>query len=95
MAMLDDTGLTAIGPGRWQGEITDRWSVRAPNGGYIATYLTRVLMHESPFPDPLSRNVHYVAPAQPGPAFFDVDVLRAGTLVAQSRQLARLIEEPG
>ena len=58
----DDTRLELIGPGRFLGEITDRWSVRAPNGGYVASYLTRALMHESPVPDPVALNVHYVAP---------------------------------
>jgi acyl-CoA thioesterase len=74
----DDTGLHVIGPGRFRGEITDRWSVRAPNGGYVASYLTRALVHESPVPEPLALNVHFVAPAAPGPATFAVELLRAG-----------------
>ena len=74
----DDTRLETIGPGRFRGEITDRWSVRTPNGGYLASYVTRALMHESPVADPVALNVHYVAPAQPGPATFEVEVLRAG-----------------
>lgn len=74
----DDTQLETIGPGRFLGEITDRWSVRAPNGGYLASYLTRALMHESPVSDPVALNVHFVAPAAPGPATFEVEVLRAG-----------------
>jgi acyl-CoA thioesterase len=74
----DDTQLETIGPGRFLGEITDRWSVRAPNGGYVASYVLRALMHESPVPDPVTLNVQYVAPAAPGPATFDVEVLRAG-----------------
>jgi acyl-CoA thioesterase len=74
----DDSRLEVIGPGRFLGEITDRWSVRAPNGGYLASYLTRALMHESPVPDPVALNVHFVAPAAPGPATFEVEVLRAG-----------------
>ena len=74
----DDTQLEVIGPGRFLGEITDRWSVRAPNGGYVASYLTRALMHESPVPDPVALNVHFVAPAAPGPATFEVELLRAG-----------------
>jgi hypothetical protein len=74
----DDTQLTLLAPGRWRGEITDRWSVRAPNGGYLATYLTRALMEVSPAPDPIALNVHYVAPARPGDAVFEADVVRAG-----------------
>jgi hypothetical protein len=74
----DDSRLEVIGPGRFLGEITDRWSVRRPNGGYLASYLTRALMHESPVPDPVALNVHFVAPAAPGPATFEVEVLRAG-----------------
>jgi len=91
----DDTRLTLLAPGRWRGEITDRWSVRAPNGGYVATYLTRALMEAAPAPDPIALNVHYVAPAQPGDAIFEVDVLRAGrshaTLAARLFQADELV----
>jgi acyl-CoA thioesterase len=91
----DDTRLTPITAGRWRGELTDRWSVRAPNGGYVATYLTRALMEATPAPDPLALNVHYVSAAAPGEAIFEVDVLRAGrshaTLTARLFQADRLV----
>jgi acyl-CoA thioesterase len=74
----DDTRLTLLAPGRWRGELTDRWSVRAPNGGYVATYLTRALMEASPAPDPIALNVHFVAPARSGDAVFEAEVARAG-----------------
>jgi len=77
-ALDDDTQLTLLAPGRWRGDVTDRWSVRAPNGGYVATYLTRALMEASPAPDPIALNVHFVAPARPGDAVFEADVARAG-----------------
>jgi acyl-CoA thioesterase len=91
----DDTRLTPIAPGRWRGEISDRWSVRAPNGGYLATYLTRALMEVAPAPDPIALNVHFVAPAQPGDAIFEADVVRAGrshaTLTARLFQADELV----
>jgi acyl-CoA thioesterase len=94
-ALDDDTRLTPLAPGRWRGEITDRWSVRAPNGGYVATYLTRALMEAAPAPDPIALNVHYVAPARPGDAIFEADVIRAGrshaTLAARLFQADDLV----
>ena len=77
--MLDeDTRLEPDGAGSWRGELTDRWSIVGPNGGYVAAFVTRALMETAPFPDPLVLNVHFVAPARPGPARVDVAVLREG-----------------
>jgi acyl-CoA thioesterase len=79
MAMLDeDTELVPDGARSWKGEISDRWSVVGPNGGYLAAFITRALMEAAPFPDPLVLNVHFVARANPGPARVEVDVVREG-----------------
>jgi acyl-CoA thioesterase len=74
----DDTMLERDGSGRWRGEITDRWTVVGPNGGYLAAFITRALMNEAPFPHPLTMTVHYVARASFAPATVDVEVLRSG-----------------
>jgi acyl-CoA thioesterase len=86
----DDTRLASDGGGRWRGEITDRWNVVGPNGGYIAAFVTRALLNEAPFPDPLTMTIHFVSRAASGPATVDVEVLRVGrahaTLSARLRQ---------
>ena len=74
----DDTRLEVIGPGRFRGRSPTAGRCAPRTAGYVASYLTRALMHESPVPDPLALNVHFVAPAAPGPATFEVEVLRAG-----------------
>lgn len=91
MAVLDeDTRLEPAGAHTWVGEISDRWSIFGPNGGYLASFITRALMAESPFPDPLTMTVHYVAPASPGPATVEVEEIRAGR--SHATLSARLIQ---
>ncbi|HZT67973.1 MAG TPA: thioesterase family protein [Acidimicrobiales bacterium] len=75
----DDTALEPVGEGAWEGRVTDRWSIGAgPNGGYIAAILTRALMADSPFPQPLTMTVHYMTRPSPGPARLTVERLRQG-----------------
>ncbi len=79
MGLLDDdTHLEAEGHGRWRGDISDRWSVVGPNGGYLASFVTRALMAASPLPMPLAMNIHFLVQATPGPAIVEVEILRAG-----------------
>jgi acyl-CoA thioesterase len=85
----DDTRLMREGD-RWVGEISDRWSVIGPNGGYLAAIITRALQGDAPFPDPLTMTVHYLSRAAIGPVTVEVEVLRVGrahaTLSARLRQ---------
>jgi len=90
-ALDDDTRLEPDGPNQWRGAVTDRWSIVGPNGGYVATLITRALMAASPFPDPLAMTVHFVAPAAPGPVTVEVEVLRTGR--AHATLSARLHQE--
>src|SRR6478736_550655 len=92
MGMLDDdTELTRDGEGRWRGEITNRWSVIGPNGGYLAAFVARAFMNESPFPDPLTMTVHYMSRAGFGPATVEVETLRAGR--SHATLSARLVQD--
>ena len=75
----DDTALEAVGPGKWAGCITERWSVGpGPNGGYLAAIITRGLLAEAPMPQPLSMTIHYVDRPVPGPVRVSVEVVRVG-----------------
>ena len=73
----EDTALTAIAPGRWKTDVTDRWSIGAgPNGGYIASFLIRAMSMEAEHPDPLTMTTHFLARPQEGPAMVTVEHLR-------------------
>ena len=91
MGLLDDdTRLEGAGPGRWRGEISDRWSVIGPNGGYLASFVTQALMAASPLPTPLAMNIHFLVRATAGPATVEVQVLRAGR--SHVTMAARLVQ---
>ncbi len=87
----DDTALLRSAPGHWRGEIGDGWTVVGPNGGYLATFILRALMAESPHPDPLTLTVHFLTRAEPGPATVEVDVLREGR--SHATLSARLVQD--
>lgn len=90
----DDTALDQAEPGRWSGTLTDRWMIGGgANGGYVATFLTRALMAESPIPDPLTMTTHFVARPVPGPLDVTVTVVREGR--SHATLSARLDQEHG
>ena len=75
-----DTALVR-GEGGWHGTVTDRWSIQPgrANGGYIASFLIRAMLNESPQPDPLTMTTHYLErPAVDAPAVVHVEILREG-----------------
>jgi acyl-CoA thioesterase len=74
-----DTTLEATGPGRHEGELTERWNVGiGMNGGYLAAFCLRGVLAESTLPDPLSMTVHYLSRPVPGPATVHVTAARIG-----------------
>lgn len=74
-----DTALLEIGPGRYRGEITDRWTVAAgPNGCYVAALMLRGVLIESTLPDPLTMTVHYLSRPAVGYCEVQVETLRIG-----------------
>ncbi len=89
-ALDDDTAIEATRPGVWRGEVSDRWSVVGPNGGYLASFMTRALIAASPLPTPLALNVHFLIPATPGAATVEIDILRAGR--SHVAMAARLVQ---
>jgi len=79
--------------GRYQARITDRWSIAGrPNGGYLQALVVRTIGSELPtHPDLLTSTAHFLAPASPGPATVEVEVLKRGRSLASSR--AQLIQD--
>src|SRR4051794_9662855 len=78
MSVFDaDTALEPTGPGRWQGTVTDRWTIGGgPNGGYLASFLVRAMTAESEQPDALIMSAHYLARPELGAAEVTVEHLR-------------------
>ena len=73
-----DTALEATGDGVFAGTVTDRWMIGGgPNGGYVASFLTRAFAAVSPQPDALSMTTHYVGRPEPGACEVRVDITSA------------------
>ena len=65
-----DTALAALGPGRWRGEVSERWFVgRGPNGGLLAAFAVRAMQGLVPEAgrDPRSLTLHYLEAPSAGP----------------------------
>lgn len=87
----DDSSVSPLGEGVWQGSVSSRWSVgSAPNGGYLLAIAARAVLAAAGRPDPLSITAHYVRPPGPGPLQVAVETVRSGrrysTLAATLRQ---------
>jgi acyl-CoA thioesterase len=87
-----DTRVARVAPGRWRGEVTDRWSIGPyPNGGYVLLIALNAIREEVPHPDPFTVTAHYVAPTSHGPVDVDVEVIRSGR--AHSVAMARMVQD--
>lgn len=87
-----DTRVTRVAPGRWRGEVTDRWSIGPyPNGGYVLLIALNAIREEVPHPDPFTVTAHFVAPTSHGPVDVDVEVIRSGR--AHSTAMARMVQD--
>jgi hypothetical protein len=88
-----DTDSEAIGSkGHYEAELTDRWSIAGrPNGGYVQAVMVGAIGQEANQPDLLSSTGHFLAPTEPGPATIEVEVLKHGRSLSNSR--ANLIQD--
>jgi acyl-CoA thioesterase len=89
-----DTALEPLGDGRWRGEISERWWIRAPTGeagwsgglygGYVSAFMTRALTAAvaDPARAPRSLTVHFLAAPAAGPVEVEAVMERAGRSVS-------------
>jgi acyl-CoA thioesterase II len=66
------------GNGRYQAEISRKWEVWGPNGGYLASLALRAAGMEAEIKRPSSLYCHFLVSPQFGQVQLDVDVLRRG-----------------
>ncbi len=74
----DDTRVTPDGPGRWAAEVSDRWDVAVPNGGYVLCIALAAVREELSLPHPLVVSAHYLGTCGHGAACVEVEVLKRG-----------------
>ena len=68
------------------------WSIGGkPNGGYLLALLGRAVVDAGPHPHVLAASAHFLRPPEFGPAFAEVETLRAGRTTSQLR--ARLVQD--
>lgn len=81
LSLASDTALEPVGPGRFTGDISERWWVqRGPFGGYVSAFLMRATIAAVDDPQRLPRSltVHFVDAPVAGPVQVAVTVERAG-----------------
>jgi acyl-CoA thioesterase len=74
----EDTRVTSLGDGRWAAELTDRWDISVPNGGYVLCVALAAVREALPHPHPLAVSAHYLGTCGHGPACVEVTVLKQG-----------------
>jgi acyl-CoA thioesterase len=77
-----DTEVSAVGPGRWTGNVTDRWDIGVPNGGYVLCIALAAVRAAVQRPHPLSVTAHFLSPCDHGAAEIEVRVLKQGRSLA-------------
>ncbi|MEX0869463.1 MAG: thioesterase family protein [Nitriliruptoraceae bacterium] len=93
-----DSAVIGAGDGRYDASLDDGW-MREPgrlaNGGYLLAVAARAMAAAADDRDPVSVTMHFLAPAEPGPARIDTEVLRHGrrhsTVAARFQQGGREI----
>lgn len=81
-AFTRDTAVERVAPGRYRASVHDGWDVDgAANGGYVLAIAARAMADAVGRP-PLTVTAHYLAPARPGVAEIEVEVLRSGRRLA-------------
>jgi len=75
---VEDTRVVAAGAGRWDAQVSDRWDIAFPNGGYVLSVALAAVAAEVGHPHPLAVSAHYLSTCEHGPARVDVTVLKEG-----------------
>ena len=98
MPFDDDTALSALGDGAWEGRIADGWYAGlGPLGGYVMALILRgvVSAADDAARQPRSLTVHFLRAPEAGPAVVRAEVARAGrslsTVTARLEQHGELI----
>ncbi|MDP9117871.1 MAG: thioesterase family protein [Actinomycetota bacterium] len=91
-----DTAAIALGSHRYRVEVSDRWGLLGPgggfaNGGYALALCLRALRAESPHPDPVVVSATYLSRVRFGPAVVEVEPVRHGRRLWAAQ--ARLVQE--
>jgi acyl-CoA thioesterase len=89
-----ETAVSALGDGRFAGEIDPKWNVlRGPNGGYIAAIILGGLLAavDDPARSPRSLTIHYTAPPTEGAITIDTTLERVGR--SQTNTSARVEQD--
>ena len=84
----DETRLTALGDGAFEGQVAADWSIGSnPNGGYLLAMAAKSIAALTPeHPDPLSITVHYLRPGLGSqPCRIHAQVLRSGRQLSTCR----------
>lgn len=78
--------LNRQGDASWLARIEDGWDFAGtPNGGYLLSLVANALIQLTERPDPITITAHYLAPARPGPAELEGELLKKGQLLATAR----------
>lgn len=78
------TGLTRVGPGRFEAEVDGDWTIDGkPNGGYLLAMLGRAAVQVGSHPHVLSAGAVYLRSPAPGPVTVEAEILRAGRSAGQ------------
>ena len=93
-----DTAVFAVGGGRYETMVSDRWGLLGAgggfaNGGYALALCLRAMRVQSRHPDPLAVSATYLSRVRFGPAVVEVDVLRHGRRLSSLQ--ARLLQHDG
>lgn len=80
------TTITATGPSTYAADLDPLWTVLGnPNGGYLQAIMARVAAAHSVHPHVVAASTHYLRAPHTGPAELDIEVLREGRTMTQSR----------
>ncbi len=80
------TTLTETGPGRFDAEVNDQWTIGGkPNGGYLLAMLGRAASALSKHPHVIAASAQYLTSPDPGPVRVEVENLRTGRTASQAR----------